>query len=173
MPTNLENESTQEKFVITRTFAISIAAMFDMWTDPDHFSQWLPPQGFSMQFMRLDVKTGGSCFYAMTGNGGMKMYGRVNYLKIQKPDRVIYTQQFCDENEKVTRHPMSPTWPETMLTTVTFTEETSDRTKVTLTWEPYGDVTPEEMDTFIKAKGGMTQGWTGSFDKLDNYIQSQ
>ena len=28
----------------------------------------------------------------------------------------------------------------------------------------------EEIETFIKAKGGMTQGWTGSFDKLENYL---
>jgi hypothetical protein len=26
------------------------------------------------------------------------------------------------------------------------------------------------METFIKARAGMTQGWTGSFDKLEDYI---
>jgi uncharacterized protein YndB with AHSA1/START domain len=29
------------------------------------------------------------------------------------------------------------------------------------------------METFIKAKGGMTQGWTGSFDKLEEYVRKQ
>jgi hypothetical protein len=28
----------------------------------------------------------------------------------------------------------------------------------------------EEIETFIKAKAGMTQGWTGSFDKLEEYL---
>jgi hypothetical protein len=44
---------------------------------------------------------------------------------------------------------------------------------VTITWEPYGKVAREELETFVKAKGGMTQGWTGSFDKLESYLASQ
>jgi hypothetical protein len=53
---------------------------------------------------------------------------------------------------------------------VLLTEEGPDRTRVTVTWEPYGATTGEELDVFIKSKGGMTQGWTGSFDKLDAYL---
>jgi len=65
---------------------------------------------------------------------------------------------------------MAPTWPETMLTTVEFAEEGPNRTRVVVTWQPYGSATREEMETFIKMKGGMTQGWTGSFDKLEEYL---
>ena len=28
----------------------------------------------------------------------------------------------------------------------------------------------DKLETFIKARGGMTQGWTGSFDKLEAYL---
>jgi uncharacterized protein YndB with AHSA1/START domain len=98
------------------------------------------------------------------------MYGRAEYLKIEKPHTISYKQQFCDANENISRHPMAPTWPETMLTTVRLAEEGPDRTRVTVTWEVVGKATPEEMDTFIKARGGMTQGWTGSFDKLEDYL---
>jgi hypothetical protein len=59
-----------------------------------------------------------------------------------------------------------------MLTTVKLTEEGPDRTRVTVTWEPYGGVTPEELETFIKSKGGMTQGWSGSFDKLEAHLSN-
>ncbi len=166
----MEKESSgKEKFVINRTFDAPLELMFDMWTDPKHFSGWLAPTGFTMEFIRSDIKPGGSTFYYMAGNG-IKMYGRAEYSKIQKPDEIIYTQQFCDENEKISRHPMSPTWPATMLTTVKLTEEGPDRTRVTVTWEPYGITTPEELETFIKARGGMTQGWTGSFNKLEAYL---
>jgi len=166
----LEKESTgKEKFVINRSFDAPLDLMFDVWTDPRHFSQWLPPTGFKMEFIRADIRSGGSTFYVMEGAHG-KMYGRAEYLKIERPDSIIYTQQFCDENEKVTRHPMSPTWPETMLTTVKLAAEGPDRTRVTITWEPYGTTTPEDLETFIKAKGGMTQGWTGSLDKLEEHV---
>jgi len=99
------------------------------------------------------------------------MYGRAEYRKVEKPDTIIYTQQFCDADGNISRHPMAPTWPETMLTTVKFAEEGPDRTRVTVTWEVVGKATAEEMETFIKGRAGMTQGWTGSFDKLEDYLQ--
>ena len=59
-----------------------------------------------------------------------------------------------------------------MLTMVTLTAEGPDRTRVTITWDPTGATTREELETFIRGRGGMTQGWTGSFDKLENYLES-
>ncbi len=169
----LEKKSSgKEKFVINRSFDVPLDLMFNVWTDPHHLSRWLPPTGFKMEFIRADIRPGGSSFYVMEGALG-KMYGRAEYLMIEKPDSVVYKQQFCDENEKVTRHPMSPTWPETMLTTVKLAAEGSDRTRVTITWEPYGATTPEELETFTRAKTGMSQGWTGSLDKLEEYVATR
>ncbi len=167
----LEKDSSgKEQFVINRSFDAPRELVFEMWTNPKHFSQWLAPTGFTMKFFRADIKTGGETFYSMTDGKTMTMYGRAKYLEITRPDRIVYTQQFCDENEKISRHPKAPTWPETMLTTVTLTEEGPDQTRVTVTWEPYGSTTREELETFIAARGGMTQGWTGSFDKLEEYL---
>jgi len=165
-----EKSSGKHTFVINRSFDAPLDVMFEMWSNPKHFSQWLAPTGFEMEFLRSDIRPGGSTFYFMTGPGGAKMYGRAEYREIHKPDRLVYTQQFCDEHEKISRHPMAPTWPETMLTTVKLAAEGPDRTRVTVTWEPHGAVTREELETFIKARGGMTQGWTGSFDKLEAYL---
>ena len=163
----------KDRFVINRTFDAPLKTMFEMWTNPKHFSKWLPPTGFNMEFIRADIRAGGSSFYFMSNDSGMKMYGRAQYKEITSPDRIVYTQQFCDQNENISRHPMAPTWPETMLTTVTLAEEGPDQTRVTISWEPYGPCTAEELDTFIKAKAGMTVGWTGSFDKLEDYLATQ
>ncbi len=167
----LEKEiSGKENFVINRTFDTPLETMYEMWTDPKHFSQWLPPTGFKMNFLRADIKPNGSTFYLMANEDGLKMYGRAEYLEIHRPDRIVYTQRFCDENEKMSRHPMAPTWPATMLTTVNLTAEGPDQTRVTITWEPFGNCTAEELKTFIDAKAGMTMGWTGSFDKLEDHL---
>ncbi len=168
-----KQRSGKEKFVINRSFDTPLEPMFQLWTGPKHLAAWLPPTGFKMQFVKADIRPGGSSFYCMTGNNDTKMYGRTEYLKFEKPNFIVYTQQFCDANEKVTRHPMSPTWPETMLTLVELAEEGPDQTRVTITWEPFGDITKEELETFIQARGGMTQGWTGSFDKLEDYLSSR
>jgi uncharacterized protein YndB with AHSA1/START domain len=158
--------SDQEKFVINRSFDAPLELMFEMWTKPEHFSRWLAPTGFDMHFIRADIRTGGSTFYSMTGPG-LTMYGRAHYEEIRSPDRLVYTQQFCDENENIARHPMAPTWPETMRTIVDLTSEGPDHTRVTITWEVAGQATAEELAVFTGARAGMTQGWTGSFDKLE------
>jgi uncharacterized protein YndB with AHSA1/START domain len=168
----LEKEASgKEIFVINRSFDAPINLMFDMWTDPKHFSKWLAPTGFEMSFKRAEIKSGGSSSYMMAGNN-LKMFGKAQYIEVTRPNRIIYTQQFCDENEKISRHPMAPTWPETMLTMVTLTEEGPERTRVTIEWSVHGNVTPEEMKTFVQGRAGMTQGWTGSFDKLEEYLKA-
>lgn len=157
----------KERFVINRSFAAPIDVMYDMWTKAEHFSKWLPPTGFTMSFMRADLHEGGSSFYKMTNGSNITMYGRAFYLEMSKPNRLVYTQQFCDEHENISRHPMAPTWPETMQTTVEFTAESENQTRVTVTWEPVGDFTGAELQAFINERRGMTMGWTGSFDKLE------
>ncbi len=170
----LEQDSTgKDTFVINRSFELPLESMFEMWTNPKHFSQWLPPTGFTMKFIKADIKPGGEIFYAMTDGKTTTMYGRVNYLEITRPNHLAYTQQFCNENGSISRHPFAPTWPETMLTTVTLSEEGPTKTRVTVNWEVYGTATTEERDTFNKAKAGMTQGWSGSFDKLEEYLTSK
>lgn len=171
----LEERSTgRSKFVINRAFDAPLDRLFELWTNPVHLAKWLPPTGAEMQFLEADIRTGGRAFFVMTAPGGVTMYGRTEYLEITPPDRIVYTQQFCDEkNEQVTRHPLAPTWPATMRTTVLLTSEAPDRTRVTLTWEPHGAVTAEELDTFKQSRGSMTQGWTGSFDKLEETLTTQ
>ena len=159
-------------FFINRSFDVPIETMFEMWTNPEHFSKWLPPAGFTMKFLKADIRKGGSTSYSMT-NGAVTMYGRAEYLEVTRPTRLVYTQQFCDEQGNITRHPKAPTWPETMLTTVTLADEGDGQTRVTVKWEVYGKATAPEIATFSAARGGMTQGWTGSFDKLEDLLAAK
>jgi uncharacterized protein YndB with AHSA1/START domain len=159
----------KEAFVINRSFDAPIETLFDMWTNPEHIAQWLPPTGSEMRFIKADIKPGGNTLFLMTQRG-VEFYVKAEYLKIEKPGHIVYTQQFCDEDGKISRHPMAPVWPETMLTTVDLSEEGAGRTRVSVTCEPHGAATPEEVEVFIKSKAGMSQGWSGSFDKLDAYL---
>lgn len=164
---------SKDKFIINRSFDAPINVMYEMWTNPEHFAKWLPPTGATMELIKADVHPGGHIFYCMLAGPTLKMYGRVDYLEFAKPNHIKYTQQFTDEKGNLSRHPMAPTWPESMLTIVTLTEEGPDQTRVTVTWEPAGKVTKEELETFLKERGGMTEGWTGSFDKLEAYLEER
>lgn len=163
-----KGDSGKEKFVINRTVEASPEVVFAMWTDPAHLAQWLPPKGFTMEFRQADIRPGRRTFFQMT-NGEVTMYAGAEYLEIQPPRRLVYTQRFYDESGAISRHPMAPVWPETMLTTVEFVPEGSSATRVTVTWEPYG-ATAEEIAVFVNMRGSMTMGWTGSFDKLDELL---
>ncbi|HUO58651.1 MAG TPA: SRPBCC family protein [bacterium] len=160
----------KEVFFINRSFPVSLERMFELWTNPEHVARWTPPAGFTMKFLKGEIKVGSESFYSMTDTSGKNtMYGKAKYLEITKPSRIVYTQQFADEKGNVARHPMAPTWPETMLTTVVLTAEGAEQTRVTLTWEPFKS-NEAQIATFVAARAGMTGGWTGSFDKLEEYL---
>ncbi|MFO1394122.1 MAG: SRPBCC family protein [Steroidobacteraceae bacterium] len=162
-----KRRSGRELFVIARSFDADIETLYRMWADPEHLARWLPPTGATMHFLRAEPRVGGSSFYAMTGADGRVMHGLVKYLAFEKPTRIVYTQQFCDEKENVTRPHFFKDWPETMVTTVEFAAEGPDRTRVTVCWEPAEGAAPADIAEFVRQRGGMTMGWTGSFEKLE------
>jgi uncharacterized protein YndB with AHSA1/START domain len=168
----LEKESShKEIFVINRSFQTPLETLFKAWTDPEHLSRWVPPAGFTMKYLKADIRPGGECFYAITDSTGQHtMYGKSQYLEVAPYHRIVYAQQFSDEKGNTVRHPMSPTWPETMLTTVQLTPEGPNQTRVTLSWVPSEGSTAPEIETFSQARTGMTGGWTGSFDKLESHL---
>ncbi len=159
----------KERFVINRSFDASVERLFEVWTNPAQFSQWLAPTGMSMEFLHTDVRPGGHSFYKMFG-GDVEMYGTVRYLELTTPTRVLYIQEFSNADGSMGRHPMAPTWPAQVLTLVEFAGEGPEQTRVTVTWEAYGETMPEELATFVAARTGMMGGWTGSFDKLESHL---
>lgn len=161
--------TAKQIFLINRSVEAPIETMFEMWSNPEQVARWTPPTGFTMAFARADIRAGGASFYSMT-NGQFTMYGRAEYFEIRRPDLLRYAQSFADQDGNLARHPMAPVWPEKMLTTVTLTAERATQTRVTIQWEPYGAATPEEIAAFAAAREGMTMGWTGSLDKLEEAI---
>ncbi len=155
------------EFIISRVFNASVDVIFEMWSDPKHVGQWLAPNGGKTHFKKAEIRAGGmSHYYIETPIG--KMWGKIAYREVQKPTKLVYVQSFSDENENITRHPMMPNFPREMLTTVLF-EDVGAKTKLTLTWVPI-NATAEEWAAFESAKGGMSQGWGGSFKQLDAYL---
>jgi uncharacterized protein YndB with AHSA1/START domain len=159
-----------DPFIIHRLFEAPQKTVFEMWVNPEHLAHWMGPTGSSMKLIKTDVKNGGSTQYSMSNADASIMYGQINYKKIQPHDSLVYSQNFCDKNGKLCKHPFSPTWPDSMLTTVTFTKEGETFTRVMVKWVVDSSATAIERETFHKAKDGMTVGWTGSLDKLEEYL---
>ncbi len=165
-----KEELNKEVFVTARSFETSVENLFAMWTDPKHFSQWLGPDNVVMEYFRDEIREGKTTFYKMTYGNGIAMYGQMTYRKIDPPRYLEYSQIFCDEKEKLSKHPYVPTWPDTLLTRVIFVSEGENQARATVIWEPIGEVSKEELQAFIEMKSSMTQGWGSAFDKLDRLI---
>ncbi len=167
-----EKENGQHSFVINRSFSAPIDQVFEMWTQPDHLSQWLPPVGFEMDILRADVREGGDCFFRMSNRADVTFYGKFEYREITKSNRIVYVQRFCDETEQAARHPGLPVFPEAMLVTVLLAAEDDLNTRVTVTSTPTETSSAEEINAFLQTRPSMTQGWTGSLDKLEAIIST-
>jgi uncharacterized protein YndB with AHSA1/START domain len=164
-----ETATGKASFVINRTFDAPVARVFEMWTNPEHLSKWLPPAGCQMRFRRADIAAGKSSFFVITGPYGT-MHVTASYLAIEPPRHMAYTQQFMDEHEQPAPAPGTESWPATLLNAVLFTAETPDRTRVTLTTVPHGETTAAGLEAFLGERSGMTLGWTGSFDALETLL---
>jgi len=102
---------------------------------------------------------------------GNVMWAKFVYREIVAPERLVWEHSFSDEAGGLTRHPLSPTWPLRLLTTVTLEDAPGGKTSLTLRWSPL-DATPQEQSTFDAEHEGMRGGWGGSFERLDAYLAS-
>jgi uncharacterized protein YndB with AHSA1/START domain len=155
-------------FVISREFAAPRELVWKAWTERGHLMQWFGPKGFTMPAAKLDFRPGGIFHYCLCAPNGDEMWGKWVFREIVAPEKIILVHSFSDEDGGVTRHPFSPAWPLEMLSTTTFVER-DGKTILTVEWVPLNP-TDEERQTFEAGRNGMTQGWTGTFEQLENYL---
>lgn len=161
--------SNAADFVITRVFDAPRDLVWKCFTEPERMQAWFGPKGSVVIASTMDLRVGGTYHGAMRDPSGRVMWAKFVYRDIAAPELLVWVHSFSDEAGGLTRHPMSPSWPLELLTTVTFEDAGGGRTKITLRWSPL-NATAEEHKTFDAARDGMTGGWNGSFERLDAYL---
>lgn len=159
-----------QPFVITRVFNAPRELVWKAWTEREHLMKWFGPKGFTMPAARMDFRRDGMFHFCLCGPDGVEKWGKFVYREITAPERIVHVHSFSDEDGGLTRHPLSPTWPLEMLSTATFAEEGPDKTRLTIEWIPL-NATEEELKTFEGGRPGMNQGWAGTFESLDAYLE--
>lgn len=162
---------TQPQFNITRTFDAPRELVWNAWTDPKKFGQWFGPRGFSATCKTFDLRPGGVNHSCLKNDAGVEMWAKFVYREVVAPEKLVWEHSFSDEAGNITRHPMSPTWPLKMLTTVQFIAD-GNKTKIDLTWNLL-DASEIETATFIAGIAGMNMGWTGTFDQLSDFLKQR
>jgi len=167
---NKTAELSGHEFIITRQFNAPRELVWKAWTEREHLMKWFGPKGVTIPAAKMDFRPDGIFHYCMKTPDGKEMWGKWIFREIVPPKKLVLINSFSDADGGITRHPLSPTWPQEMLSTTTF-EEVDGKTKLTIQWVPF-NATEEEIKTFDSARGGMTQGWTGTFEQLEQYLQT-
>lgn len=155
-------------FIISRTFYATIDFLWQMWTTPEHLKHWWGPKDSAVKYSKIDLRPGGSYHYCLMGPDGKEIWGKQVYREIEKSKQLVFVNSFSDERGSITRHPLAPEWPLEMLTIVSFVDN-DGKTIVTVEWIPM-NADKEEVKTFDLSRRSMNEGWSGSFDKLEAYI---
>ena len=157
-------------FVISRTFDAPRKRVWRAWTDVEQVKQWWGPIGFVVTYCKIDLRPGGLGHYCLRGPDGSDLWGRFAYREIVEPERLVWINSFSDKDGGLTVHPMNPTWPREMHTSVTFKELGGGKTEVTVTWLPVEGSTELERQTFEAGRPSMTMGWTGTLEQFNGYL---
>ena len=89
---------------IERTFDAPVEVVWRMWTDPDAFAQWYGPAGASIPVSKMDLRVGGArlvCMEMPTPDGPMRMWFAGEFLEIDPPNRLVYTESMADADGRI------------------------------------------------------------------------
>lgn len=140
-----------DELLITRTFDAPASLVFSMWSDPEHFRNWMGPEGFDCPAAEIDFRVGGA-YRAMIRSDahGENPFGGV-YREIVPNRKLVFT--FAWDND-------GPSAGVETLVTILF-EERGGKTVQTFHQTPF--TTVERRDSHVG-------GWSSSFDKEAAYV---
>lgn len=169
----MENQNREDTFIISHIFETDANTLFNMWITPEIYTNWMGPAGADMSFINADIKEGGSAHWQMTTPDGLTKYGKLGYKIINPNNELVYIQNFCDKDGNFIKAPFSETYPDSLLLSVNFVQDSGSKVKMTVKWEIFGESTETERKTFNDMKPFMVKGWEESFGKIEAILKSK
>jgi uncharacterized protein YndB with AHSA1/START domain len=140
---------TDTQIVMRRDVRAPRELVFDAHTKAEHLRQWmLGPDGWEMTVCEVDLRVGGAWRYAWRNADGRDMEMTGEYVAVEAPERVVFTERWGDE------------WPEA--TSELLLTEEAGTTTITMTMTY---ASKEVRDAALAV--GMTDGMDVSYDRLD------
>jgi uncharacterized protein YndB with AHSA1/START domain len=90
------------EIVLSRVIAAPRERVFQAWTDPKQLVQWFGPDGFKIESLECDVRTGGRWRFIYTGPDGTRWENRMVFLRLEAP-RLIEIEHGSDKDEDPAR----------------------------------------------------------------------
>ena len=122
----MKDHLNKNEVFIEETINAGIERVFNAWTDPEKLLKWYAPDGCTIHFKKIKIKTGGK-FHSCISNpqfGDCWCIGE--YKKIVPNSKIVFTMINADEKGNPVNPVqigMDPDWPGETLVVVTLTEE--------------------------------------------------
>jgi uncharacterized protein YndB with AHSA1/START domain len=91
------------KMLVEREFAGSLAQVWKAWTEPAILDKWWAPLPFKAVTQKMDLRAGGRWNYYMEGPDGSRHYCTVTYDTVVSQQSFSGDDAFCDENGNINR----------------------------------------------------------------------
>ncbi|WP_144463567.1 SRPBCC domain-containing protein [Siminovitchia fortis] len=142
--------------IVERVYNMPQQLVWDAWTKPEHVSLWWGYRGVPLYVCNVDLRQGGSYRYVQKEEDGTEYPFIGNYLEVDTPNRLVYTQIFdvepFNEHESVTYD--------------TFEEIEEEKTKLTSRTEfKSAEALQGALDT------GMEQGAIDSMERFAKHLE--
>jgi uncharacterized protein YndB with AHSA1/START domain len=161
-----DNNTSQDAVVIERSFDAPPELIWQMWTEPKHFTAWYGPDGATIAVATMDVRVGGNrwvCMEMATPGGVMQMWFTGQYREVVTNKRLVYTESMSNERGEV----LSPSdagmpdgHPVTTVVTVEFVDVGGHTTLIV-------------THAGVPADSGGAVGWTMALNKLAVLVETQ
>lgn len=145
---------TDRILTIERVFKAPKALVFKAFTDPAHLVRWWGPRGFSTPFCKIDGRAGGAWRTHMLSPEGKSHWVQGTYHEFSPSDRLVFSWAW-DNAEGRPGH-------ETIIS-IELTEK-SGATIMRMI---------QRLFETTADRDGHNQGWSSSFDCLDNWLAEQ
>ncbi len=109
------------EIVLVRVYDAARDAVFAAWTDPEAFSEWFGPDGFTITVHEMDVRPGGRARFDMVSADGGAFTNRLHYVEIVPLVRLVFDHGSDADDD-----------PSRFRVTVTFDEQADGKTVLTL-----------------------------------------
>ncbi len=88
----------ERHFTLERLFDAPRELVFDAFTRPEHVARWWAPNGYTIPVCKIDLRPGGIWHYCMRSPEGEEHWVKSVYREVIRPERLVYTSVFADEN---------------------------------------------------------------------------
>lgn len=105
-----KNDTRDRELLISRTLNAPVALVWEVWSRPEHISQWWGPDGFTNTIYTMDFRPGGEWDFVMHGPDGRDYKNKSRFKEIIPFKKIVYdhvsgpkftaTIEFDDQGEK-------------------------------------------------------------------------